>query len=147
MLNFIFRFFSFQCCYTWIWPSRFYERWLSKVLNSRINLLFMNKRRSKWSKHDTGVTHYNATEISKSPLFEGSALVFQKSRGGDQPSLILNCFARPGMYNILMWWKMNCTFFFLNDLIICLAIDTVFHPSGIFKMAWNFFKTSCLKMV
>ena len=84
MLNFIFRFFSFQCCYTWIWPSRFYERWLSKVLNSRINLLFMNKRRSKWSKHDTGVTHNNATELSKPPLFEGSVLVFQKSRDGSR---------------------------------------------------------------
>ena len=39
------------------------------------------------------------------------------------------------------------TFFFLNDLFLYLAIDTVFHPSGVFKMAWKFLQISCLKMV
>ena len=29
--------------------------------------------------------------------------------------------------------KKNVTFFFLNDLFLYLAIDTVFHPSGIFQ--------------
>ena len=45
------------------------------------------------------------------------------------------------------WWTIDkicwsdkeyLTFFFLNDLFLYLAIDTVFHPSEIFKMAWRF---------
>ena len=96
VLNFIFRFFSFQCCYTWIWPSRFYECWLSKVLNSRINLLFMNKRRSKWSKHDTGVTHNNATELSKSPgSFWRFSASFSKIKGREPTQLIPKLFRTP----------------------------------------------------
>ena len=129
MLNFIFRFFSFQCCYTWIWPSRFYERWLSKVLNSRT----MNKWRSKWSKHDTGVTiHYNTSEISKSPLFEGSALIFQKSRGGDQPSLILNCFRTP-WYVQYTNVKENKLYIFLFERFI--SLFSHWHCVSSF---WNF---------
>ena len=39
------------------------------------------------------------------------------------------------------------TFFFLNDLFLYLAIDTVFHPSGIIQNGReNFFKITCLKM-
>ena len=37
------------------------------------------------------------------------------------------------------------TFFFLNDLFLYLAIDTVFHPSGIFKMAWKFLQNYMFK--
>ena len=35
-------------------------------------------------------------------------------------------------------WNIWVTFFFLNDLFLYLAIDTMFHPFGIFKMAWKF---------
>ena len=41
-----------------------------------------------------------------------------------------------------------CTFnrfFFLNDLFLYLAIETVFHPSGIFKMAWKFLQNFMFK--
>ena len=38
------------------------------------------------------------------------------------------------------------TFFFLNDLFLYLAIDTVFHPSGIIQNGRvNFFKITCLE--
>ena len=37
------------------------------------------------------------------------------------------------------------TFFFLNDLFLYLAIDTVFYPSGIFKMAWKFHQNFMFK--
>ena len=34
---------------------------------------------------------------------------------------------------VLVKAKKNVTFFFLNDLFLYLAIDTVFHPSGIIQ--------------
>ena len=33
----------------------------------------------------------------------------------------------------------------MNDLFRYLAIDTVFHPSGIFKMAWKFLQNFMFK--
>ena len=36
-------------------------------------------------------------------------------------------------------------FFFLTDLFLYLVIDIVFHPSGIFKMAWKFLQNFMFK--
>ena len=36
-------------------------------------------------------------------------------------------------------------FFFLNDVFLYLAIDTVFHPSGTFKMAWKYLQIFMFK--
>ena len=43
-----------------------------------------------------------------------------------KPKLDDNLFAVLGIFT-------NSTFFFLNDLFLYLAIDTVFHPSGIIQ--------------
>ena len=63
---------------------------------------------------------------------------------------IINLFIFPFInFNFPKWNMFNIytTFFFLNDLFLYLAIDTMFHPSGIFKMAWKFLQNFMFKIV
>jgi hypothetical protein len=43
------------------------------------------------------------------------------------------CAPKPDVLELPTLWYVQYTYFFLNDLFLYIAIDTVFHPSGIIQ--------------